>query len=150
MPNHIHLLLRQIRDNGITDFMRKFGAGYAMYFNKKYNRKGHLFQGRFKAVHIKSEEQLQTVFVYIHTNPISLMDSGWKEEGTKDPIKAMEFLRNYKWSSYLDYIGKKNFPSITNRHFFKKIIGDEKEIQEFVYSWIFYKNITKLNDSYLE
>ena len=68
MPNHIHLLLRQIKDNGITQFMRKFGAGYAGYFNRRYNRKGHLFQGRFRAVRIKTNEQLKNVFVYIHTN----------------------------------------------------------------------------------
>ncbi|MDP3991262.1 MAG: transposase, partial [Candidatus Nealsonbacteria bacterium] len=58
MPNHIHLLVKQVRDNGITQFMRKFGAGYAAYFNKKYNRKGHLFQGRFKVVHVKTDKQL--------------------------------------------------------------------------------------------
>ena len=74
MPNHIHLLVRQIKNNGITQFMRKFGAGYAAYFNKRYDRRGHLFQGRFKAVHIKNNEQLKTIFVYIYTNSISLVD----------------------------------------------------------------------------
>ena len=44
MPNHIHLLLRQIRDGGITKFMSKVGTGYAVYFNKKYQRKGYVFQ----------------------------------------------------------------------------------------------------------
>lgn len=94
--------------------MMKFGAGYGGYFNRKYHRKGHVFQQRFSAVHIEGEEQLKTVFVYIHTNPISLIEPNWKEKGIEEPEKVIEFLENYKWSSYQDYIGKKNFPSVTN------------------------------------
>ena len=139
MPNHIHLLMKQIKDNGIVQFMRKFGTGYASYFNKKYNRMGHLFQGRFRAVHIKSEEQLKTAFVYIHTNGISLIEPRWKEEGIKNPEKVIEFLENYKWSSYPDYIGKKNFPSVTNRDFLLKIMGGENGCRAFVDGWIRYK-----------
>lgn len=150
MPNHIHLLLRQIQDDGITKFMRKFGAGYATYFNKKYNRKGHLFQGRFKAIHIKTEDQLQIVFVYIHTNPISLIDTHWKENEIKNPTKAIEFLENYKWSSYLDYIDKKNFPSIIKRDMFRKIIGNKEDIKEFINDWIKYKSKTDESDVELE
>ena len=139
MPNHIHLLARQIQDNGITQFMRKLGAGYAAYFNKKYNRKGHLFQGRFKAVHIKTDEQLITVFTYIHTNGISLIEPEWKERGIKNPEKVIKFLEDYKWSSYPDYIGKKNFPSITKRDFLLKTMNGERGCQEIVENLIRYK-----------
>ena len=66
MPNHFHLLLRQTKDDGISRFMRKMG-GYVTHINKKYKRQGHLYQGRFKAVHIGSDDQLRNVFVYIHT-----------------------------------------------------------------------------------
>jgi len=69
MPNHFHLLLYQLNRNGISNFMRKMG-GYATYINKKYRRVGHLYQGRFRAIHIKGNNQLKNVFVYIHTNPI--------------------------------------------------------------------------------
>ena len=51
MPNHFHMLLRQKRENGISRFMQKLGTGYSMYFNKKYERVGALFQGKFKASH---------------------------------------------------------------------------------------------------
>lgn len=139
MPNHIHLLLKQTGDNGITKFMRKFGAGYANYFNKKYARKGHLFQGRFRAVHIKGDRQLKNVFVYIHTNAISLIEPKWKNKGIKDPEEAIKFLENYKWSSYLDYIGKRNFPSVTRRDFLLEIMGGEERCREFVENWIRYK-----------
>jgi len=139
MPNHIHLLLRQIKKDGITQFMRKLGAGYAAYFNKKYNRKGHLFQGRFRAVHIKTNEQLKNVFVYIHTNGVSLIEPKWKEKGIKNAKKAIEFLENYKWSSYPDYIGKKNFPSVTERDFLLKVMGGKEGCRNFVNGWVKYK-----------
>lgn len=139
MPNHPHLLLRQVKNNGITKFMSKFGTGYGGYFNRRYNRKGHVFQGRFSAVHIASEEQLKNVFVYIHTNPISLIEPNWKEEGIKNSKKVIKFLENYKWSSYPDYIGKKNFPSVSDRDFIWKIMGGEKGCREFVEYWVKYK-----------
>ena len=139
MPNHIHLLLKQIRNNGITQFMQKLGTGYAAYFNKKYNRKGHLFQGRFRAVHIKNNEQLKTVFVYIHTNGVFLIEPKWKERRIKNPPKVIKFLENYKWSSYPDYIGKKNFPSVTKRNFLLKVMGGENGCRNFVNGWVKYK-----------
>jgi len=139
MPNHIHLLLRQVKDGGITQFMRKFGAGYAAYFNKKYRRQGHLFQGRFRAVRIKNNEQLKTVFTYIHANGISLIEPKWKEFGIKNPERVVKFLESYKWSSYPDYLGKKNFPSVTKRDFLLKVMGGKEGCGRFVNGWIKYK-----------
>ena len=143
MPNHVHLLVRQIKKKGITQFMRKFGTGYATYFNKKYNRKGHLFQNRFQAIHIKNNEQLKTVFVYIHTNGASLIEPKWKENGIANPKKAIKFLENYKWSSYPDYIGEKNFPSVTKRDFLLRVMGGKSGCRNFVESWIKYKKELK-------
>lgn len=138
MPNHVHLLIRQLRDRGIVKFMQKLGTGYAMYFNQKYDRKGHLF-GKFRAVHIKDDKQLQTVFIYIHANPISLVEPKWKELGIKNPKKVIKFLENYKWSSYPDYIGYKNFPSVTERSFLEKVMGGKKSCRDFLESWVQYK-----------
>ncbi len=147
MPNHIHLLLKQVKDDGISKFMQKFGTGYASYFNKKYDRMGHLFQGKFKAVLIKNDEQLKNVFVYIHANPISLVEPKWKEIGIAHPEKTSKFLENYKWSSYPDYIGGKNFPSLTERKFISQIIGGNKSCKEFVDNWIKYKGEIKEFDN---
>ena len=141
MPNHVHILVRQIRDGGISKLMRKIGAGYGIYYNNKYNRKGHVFQGKYRIVHIENEDQLKTVFVYIHTNPVSLIAPNWKEEGIK--IKGLEaviqFLENYKWSSYPDYLENKNFPSLTNREFLAKIMGGVQGSRDFVKAWIQFK-----------
>jgi len=138
MPNHLHLLLRQLKDGGISKFMRKIGAGYGGYCNKKYKRSGHLFQGRYRIVHIKDDKQLITTFVYIHTNPVAILVPNWKEKGISDRElqKLIKFLENYQWSSYPDYLDKKIFPSLTNREFLLKEIGGIEEGQRFVNDWL--------------
>ena len=135
MKNHFHLLLLQLQDKGIINFMKKMG-GYAYYFNKKYKRHGPLFESRFRAVHINTEVQLKNVFSYIHTNPIGLIASDWKEKGISDPIKGKEFLKDFRWSSYLDFIGRDNFPSLIKKDFYVKLFGGEKECQMEVENWI--------------
>lgn len=139
MPNHIHLLVRQIKDDGITKFMQKIGVGYAGYFNRKYKRKGHLFQDTFNAVHIKTEEQLRIVVVYIHTNSLSLIYPEWKKIRIKDQEKTLNNLREYKWSSHLDYIGIKNFPSVTQRDFILDLFGGVTNYQEFIKDYVSWK-----------
>ena len=139
MPNHIHLLLRQIKDNGIVGFMRKVGTGYASYFNKKYERKGYVFQNRFKDIRIKEDNQLKTIFTYIHTNPLSLIEPGWKKAGIKDFDKASKFLEEYKWHSYLDFIGIKNFPSVTEREFLLEAMSGHEGCREAIKNWIEHK-----------
>ena len=142
MPNHIHLLVKQLKDGGISSFMQKVGTGYAVYFNKKYSRKGHLFNN-FKAVHIESDEQLKNVVTYIHTNPIALVEPGFKEKGVENPPKVKEFLENYKWSSYRDYIGIENFSSVTNREFILETMSGKEGCIADVDNWIMVKKDIK-------
>lgn len=151
MPNHIHLLVRQIKEGGISKFVQKIGSGYASYFKKKYNikLKGHFFQDRFSAIHVKTEAQLIAVFVYIYTNPTLLIEPEWKEKGIEDPERVIKFLEEYKWSSYQDYLGKKNFPSVTEREFLLQIMGGIEGCREQVRGWIKYKKeIRKLIEKY--
>jgi putative transposase len=154
MPNHIHLLVRQLKEGGISRFVQKFG-GYASYFKKKYGTKlkGHFFQDRFEAVHIKTNDQLKVVFVYVHTNQIALIEPKWKKVGIAKPEKVIKkvikFVEDYKWSSYPDYIGKKNFSSLTERKFMLKVMGGEKGCKEWVEGWIKHKTeIKKLMDKF--
>ena len=67
-PNHFHLILEQLTDGGISEFMKRLGGGYTGYFNNKYKRSGVLFQGKFKAVHIDSNEYLLHVSAYVNLN----------------------------------------------------------------------------------
>ncbi len=67
-PNHFHFILRQIIDKGIERFMHRLGTGYTNYFNNKYERRDSLFQGRFKSVHVDSNEYLLHLSAYINLN----------------------------------------------------------------------------------
>lgn len=67
-PNHYHFILQQVSEKGIEKFMQRFGTGYTKYFNNKEERSGGLFQGKFQAVHIDSNEYLLHVSVYVNLN----------------------------------------------------------------------------------
>ena len=97
-PNHFHLLVRQVSDNGVSKFMQKFGTGYTKYFNEKNERSGVLFQGRFKAVYIESNEQLLYVSAYVNLNnkihsiekeSKKLVFSSWSEYCGKNKVLNM-------------------------------------------------------------
>lgn len=106
MPNHFHLLLHEKVENGISLFMQKVSTGYTMYFNKKNERNGALFEGRFRARHADTDEYFKYLFSYVHLNPVKILEPKWKEIGIKNKEKTKEFLSSYKYSSYLDYFSK--------------------------------------------
>lgn len=81
MPNHFHLLVKEIRAGGISAFMEKLTTGYSAYFNKRNDRVGALFQGTYKAQHANSDAYLKYLFAYIHLNPVKLIESAWREGG---------------------------------------------------------------------
>ena len=68
LPNHFHLILEQMVDGGISEFMKRISVGYTGYFNEKYTRTGVLFQGGFKRVHIENETQFQYLVAYVNEN----------------------------------------------------------------------------------
>jgi len=70
IPNHFHLILKQLKEGGISEFMKRMGTGYTGYFNHKYERSGVLFQGRFKVAHIESNEKLLYLSAYVNGNHI--------------------------------------------------------------------------------
>ncbi|MDP3875090.1 MAG: transposase [bacterium] len=107
MTNHFHLLVRQEIDDGITKFMKKLGTGYSMFFNIKYQRTGALFGGLFKSKLIGVDDNyMKHLFGYIHINPLEIEFPNWKDEINKPSVKMRKFLESYRYSSYLDYIGK--------------------------------------------
>lgn len=75
MPNHFHLLIYIGKEpRKMTELMRRVCTAYTMYFNKRYKRVGHLFQGRFKASRITTDEYLVHISRYIHLNPKEYLD----------------------------------------------------------------------------
>ncbi len=69
MNNHYHLLI-ETREENLSKFMRQLNGIYAIYFNKKYKRSGHLWQGRFKSWYVTDEAYLYTLILYIEQNPL--------------------------------------------------------------------------------
>lgn len=141
MPNHFHILITQTDSGSISKFMQKISTGYSMYYNRKYERIGTLFEGKFKSEHAEDDRYLKYLFSYIHLNPLKLIDKDWKENGVKDKTKAFQHLEQYPFSSYQDYLGfdrKQNavlgidaFPNyFSNKTFFKKEIFDWLNINQ--------------------
>ena len=106
MPNHIHLLIHEKEENGISRFMQKITTAYTMYFNKKNDRTGSLFQGKFKATHADHDNYLKYLISYIHLNPVKLIEPSWKETGISKRKRAESFLESYRYSSYRDFLGR--------------------------------------------
>ncbi|MBU1180041.1 transposase [Patescibacteria group bacterium] len=136
MPNHYHLILKQLEDNGISRFMHRLGTAYTNYFNTKNERTGSLLQGKYKAKYIKADIDLLYLSKYVHLNPIGLIEKDWKDIGICDEKKADKLIREYRWSSYLDYIGIKNFPSIINKEFIVSYYKKPEDYKRFIDSFI--------------
>lgn len=141
MPNHFHFELHQHRLDSIDNFMNSLGTRYTMYFNQKYKRVGSLYQGVYKAVLIKSENQLLHLSRYIHRQSLILKPASkgealrsWKQ---KQPSSFSEYLglRNTSWIktneilNYFDNIKGNNALSYDN---FVKGNDDFEPIQEII------------------
>ncbi|MFH0749676.1 MAG: transposase [Candidatus Gottesmanbacteria bacterium] len=100
MPNHVHFLIRQDGNEATQQFIHRLHTAYTMFFNKKYERVGSVFQGRFRARMIDSEGYLLHISRYIHQNPIDLFSFQGRALSLKD----------YPWSSYR-YYTQPLFPS---------------------------------------
>jgi REP element-mobilizing transposase RayT len=89
MDNHYHLLMETPKAN-ISQIMQNINTSYTVYINKKYQRSGHLFQGRFKGIIVDKDEYLVTLSRYIHLNPVR--------------ANIVQIPEDYRWMSYRAYI----------------------------------------------
>lgn len=117
MPTHFHVVLKQLTDGGVSEFLRKSLNGYARYFNIKYQRKGTLWMSRFKNVLVENDEQLLHLTRYVHLNPV-----------TAGLVKKAQ---DWFYSSYREYIDRKNAPWPISK--FEDLINIQpEEYQQFV------------------
>jgi putative transposase len=94
MSNHVHLLLFS-GIKGVSHFMRRLLTGYAIYYNRRYQRKGHLFQDRYKSIICDQDSYLLELVRYIHLNPLRA-----------GMLKSISELDKYKWSGHGVLVGK--------------------------------------------
>jgi len=136
MPNHFHLLLRQLAGSGISKFLSLIQNSYTKFFNIKYKRIGPLFQGTFKASHITNDEQLVHVSRYIHLNPVVA-------ELIAEP-------GDYNWSSYTEYVTDKS-DKLVNSKTVLSLFKSGKEYKKFVLDHVDYaKTLAKIKHQTLE
>jgi putative transposase len=94
MGNHAHLLIFS-GPKGISQFMRRLLTGYAIYYNRRYSRKGHLLQDRYKSIVCDQDSYLLELVRYLHLNPLRA-----------GIVKNLEELNRYKWSGHSVLVGK--------------------------------------------
>lgn len=150
MPNHYHLMLTPVVENGVSLFMKKLNGGFAKFYNIKNERKGPLFERKYKAIPVKDEAHFIHLPYYIHCNPLDSFMPEWRDRKISNPQKALKFLENYRWSSHLDYLGKKNFPSVTQREFLLEFFGGEKGYKSKFEKWIRDLDLDSLENVILE
>ncbi|MFH1780632.1 MAG: transposase [Candidatus Nealsonbacteria bacterium] len=141
MPNHYHLFLSPVIDDGLVKFHKKLGVGFANFFNTKYKRSGALFQGKYKKVQVVDDVQALQLICYIHSNPLDLWKPDWKEKGliNSEIQNALGFLeKGYRWSSHLDWWGVRNFPSLIEPDFMSRFFKNPEEYREFFTNWLRY------------
>ena len=141
MPNHFHLLAFEKREKGISIFMKKLLTAYSKYYNTKNDRKGALFDGNFKAKHLDTDNYLKYIYAYIHLNPVKLIYSKWKEEkGLLDFELAKNFIENYTYSSYDDYVGKnRKSGKVLNKEAFPDYFEGLTGFKEMLDFWLKYQ-----------
>lgn len=136
MDNHIHLLLGKANPN-LSKFVQKLATSYAMYFNRKYEHSGHLFQGRFKSEPVDSDEYFKTVFRYILQNPC--------KANICDVFQ-------YKWSS-IHLLFNKSEELPLNREYVISFFQNEVELKKYLQAntsdvCMEYENVPKISDSF--
>lgn len=135
MKDHYHLLISELVEGGLAKFMMKINVGYAKYYNERYERHGHLFQSKTKKILVGNETHFLYILHYVHLNALDYLKGAtkWRErdrDTIKNTIDALEYLDEYRWSSYLDYCGKKNFPSIITKNLFGEMFNNYREAVE--------------------
>lgn len=126
MPNHFHLLIQQLSDSGISEFLRRVADSYTRYFNTKYERVGSLFQGVFKAKLVETDEYLLQVSKYIHRNSFPLDE--W--EGRVYPYSSYPYYLSGEQHLFCDidfilsYFSKTN-PNLTYQSFVEEAEVDD-------------------------
>jgi putative transposase len=143
MPNHFHLLLKEKSEKGISLFMKKLLTGYSMYFNAKNHRRGKLFEGKFSAKHLDSDNYLKYQYTYIHLNPVGIIERNWKEKVITDKPKTKKFLSSYPFSSYLDYVQNNNREEsiILNKSAFPRYFQTFTEFNSMIDEWINFEEL---------
>ncbi|KKR76712.1 MAG: Transposase [Parcubacteria group bacterium GW2011_GWE2_40_8] len=120
MPNHFHVLVQEIREGGVSKFMQKMMTG-------------------FKSIHANDDNHLKYLLAYIHLNPVKMVDPHWKENGISNKDKVDDFLKQYKYSSFIDYLGlERKEGLIIDKNVLPEYFDDTLELRKYLDFWLSY------------
>ena len=129
--NHYHFIIQEIIEGGIVKFMQRLGDSYGKFFSIKYDTPGSLFQGRYKSVIVKNNEQLQHLLMYVNIiNPAENINPKMKERGVRDVEKTWEYVEGYTFGSHPEYNGQRISPLI-DRGILGKLFKDANYYRDF-------------------
>jgi putative transposase len=135
LPNHFHLFLEQLCDEGISRLMHKLQRSYAEKFNATVNRSGSLFDGPFKAIAIENEAHFLHLPRYTHLNALDLAYPEWREGRIDDWKKAKSVLNAYKWSSHHVFAGNGEELPLVDVDFARQCFPQPEEYWDFLQKW---------------
>jgi len=119
MPNHFHLIVKESDEGGIATYMQRVLTSYSKYYNTKYKKSGHVFQGPYRAVHVSDDRQLLHLSAYIHRNPREISKWFNKED-------------EYQWSSYQDFIDENRWGNLIVPDIILEQFKDKTKYKNFV------------------
>ena len=119
MPDHFHLVLKEVKKGGISSYMQRLQNAYAKYWNAKYKKSGHLFRGPFRSLWVNQKTELPHLSPHLPKNP-------------KDVRGFAEKELSYPWSSYIDYVGKNRFGRLLSHEIITEEFSGAKEYKKFV------------------
>lgn len=130
LENHYHIILEEIEEGGISQFMRKLSNSMTGYFNMKYEETGRLFQSSYKACRVNSDNYFRYLAIYIMVKNIFELYPGGIRKALKNFDDAFDFAVKYKYSSLSSYAGKEISP-IIDAEMLKEVFPSKKEIKDF-------------------
>lgn len=115
LGNHFHICLKELRQGGLTKFLRKLGTGYTLYFNTKHKRCGRLFERTMQWKPVSTDRYFQHLIAYIHLNSLDALDKHWRTGDLRNQEK-LRMMREYRWSSAKSYLCRSYDPLIDSAH----------------------------------
>lgn len=136
MPNHYHLLLEELKEGGITNFIRKCNTSIAKYINISSDRSGALFESKFKSKHIDSNEYLLHLSLYIHLNPLDFLSGKeWRLNKLNDWEAEKDRLIKYPWSSIKFFLNGDDNNILSGTEIITEQFNNRKEYERFLKNW---------------
>lgn len=146
--DHYHFNLVPDSENSIPKYMQKLNCGFARFYNLKHNRRGTLFESRYKIIPVRTSFQQDAVLRYVNVvNPLDVYQPGWREENLKNGEEALKFLNGYQFSSFPDLFGERSSKILAPQEVLEKYLGkavtkNQKEYTRFLEQFLRDKSIS--------